>query len=208
MASFTELPPSSKSGASLSYGPYADAGPFSARALRVHYENNSPFAEVTALTREVEVSHWGNVYVEETYKLRHGGARLKARAPPARPRARRVPHSMHAHKRAAARQGEWSRLEYQADPRQHGVASFRQLAAVLPRGAHSLYFRDEIGNVSTSHVRHFRDKLEVALLPRFPLFGGWSVRGRAARPRRPAGPAGPARRRRRAALRTPSEMAV
>jgi len=107
-----------------------------------------------------------------------------------------------------ARQGEWSRLEYQADPRQHGIASFRQLAAVLPRGARSLYFRDEIGNVSTSHVRHFRDKLEVALLPRFPLFGGWSVRGRAARPRRPAGPAGPARRRRRAALRTPSEMAV
>lgn len=74
-----------------------------------------------------------------------------------------------------ARQGEWSRLDYQADPRQHGIASFRQLAAVLPRSAHSLYFRDEIGNVSTSHVRHFRDKLEVALLPRFPLFGGWSV---------------------------------
>jgi len=207
VASFTELPPSSKSGASLSYGPYADAGPFSARALRVHYENNSPFAEVTALTREVEVSHWGNVYVEETYKLRHGGARLKARAPPARPPGRvggRLPGRMC--EPGAARQGEWSRLEYQADPRQHGVASFRQLAAVLPRGAHSLYFRDEIGNVSTSHVRHFRDKLEVALLPRFPLFGGWSVR--AARPRRPIGPAGPARRRRRAALRTPSEMAV
>ena len=72
--------------------------------------------------------------------------------------------------------GEWSRLEYMADPRQHGIASFRQLSAVLPRSAHSLYFRDEIGNVSSSHVRHLRDKLEVVLLPRFPLFGGWSVR--------------------------------
>ena len=72
--------------------------------------------------------------------------------------------------------GEWSRLEYMADPRQHGIASFRQLSAVLPRSAHSLYFRDEIGNVSSSHVRHQRDKLEVVLLPRFPLFGGWSVR--------------------------------
>ena len=80
---YTELPPTSKSGSSLSYGPYSDVGPFHAHELRVHYENNSPFAEVTALTREVEVSHWGNVYVEEKYILKHGGARLKVCARPA-----------------------------------------------------------------------------------------------------------------------------
>ncbi len=85
MLSYTELAPSSKSGSSLSYGPYKDVGAFAAHELRVHFENNSPFAEVTALTREVEVSHWGNVYVEETYTLRHGGARLKVRAIPSMP---------------------------------------------------------------------------------------------------------------------------
>lgn len=35
----------------------------------VHYENNHPFAHVTELEREIEVSHWGNVYFEERYSL-------------------------------------------------------------------------------------------------------------------------------------------
>ena len=160
-----------------------DVGPFQAHELRVHYENNSPFAEVTALTREVEVSHWGNVYVEETYTLKHCGARLKvcdahAGPPPSRACCARAAAVACTADQGWLRgcKGEWSRLEYMADPRQHGIASFRQLSAVLPRSAHSLYFRDEIGNVSSSHVRHLRDKLEVVLLPRFPLFGGWSVR--------------------------------
>ena len=46
---------------------------------------------------------------------------------------------------------------------------------MLPRDAGQLYFRDEIGNVSTSIVRRLRDKTEVRLQPRFPLLGGWQV---------------------------------
>ena len=92
---YTELPPTSKSGSSLSYGPYTDVGPFQAHELRVHYENNSPFAEITALTREVEVSHWGNVYVEEKYTLKHGGARLKVRDAHAGPPSQGLVFRMH-----------------------------------------------------------------------------------------------------------------
>lgn len=45
----------------------------------MHYENNHPFAHVTELEREVEVSHWGNVYFEERYSLvRPGGPRRPA----------------------------------------------------------------------------------------------------------------------------------
>lgn len=74
-------------------------------------------------------------------------------------------------------QGEWSRLRFMQDARRHGAAAVRDLQAVLPRSAHSLYFRDEIGNISTSAVRRLRDKLDVRLQPRFPLFGGWQARG-------------------------------
>lgn len=46
-------------------------------ALRVHEENNSPFISVTNLVRLIEVSHWGNIAVEEYIDLKHTGANLK-----------------------------------------------------------------------------------------------------------------------------------
>ena len=45
--------------------------------LVVHFENNMPFLTVTRMTRLIEVSHWGNIAVEETYDLVHSGAVLK-----------------------------------------------------------------------------------------------------------------------------------
>ena len=43
----------------------------------VHYENNTPFLTVTNMERLIEVSHWGNIAVEETYDMAHSGAKLK-----------------------------------------------------------------------------------------------------------------------------------
>lgn len=49
----------------------------------------------------------------------------------------------------------------------------QEAIAVLPRSAHSFYFKDEIGNISTSRIR-FTEKNVVAVLePRFPLQKGW-----------------------------------
>ena len=36
-----------------------------------------PKMQVLGMTRTVEVSHWGNVAVEETYHMKHVGAELK-----------------------------------------------------------------------------------------------------------------------------------
>ncbi len=69
--------PFSKSGSSIKYGPYTDVAPFSGGALTAHFENNSPFLDALSLTREIEVSHWGNVYVEEWYTVKHMGAQHK-----------------------------------------------------------------------------------------------------------------------------------
>ncbi len=46
---------------------------------------------------------------------------------------------------------------------------------VLPASAADVYYRDEIGNISTSHLREMDDSVEVELRPRFPLFGGWKT---------------------------------
>lgn len=45
--------------------------------MKIHYENNSPFLTISSITRTIEVSHWGNIAVEETIDLRHTGAILK-----------------------------------------------------------------------------------------------------------------------------------
>lgn len=37
-------------------------------AAAVHYENNAAFA-AAEVEREIEISHWGNVYVEERYHV-------------------------------------------------------------------------------------------------------------------------------------------
>ncbi len=59
------------------YGPYENVEALATAPITLHFENNQPFAVVEELVREIEISHWGNIYVTENYKLYHGGARHK-----------------------------------------------------------------------------------------------------------------------------------
>jgi hypothetical protein len=72
--------------------------------------------------------------------------------------------------------GEWSRFDLMTRPAEFGRASIPAVQAVLPPSAHSLYFRDSIGNISSSETRAGLDAVAVQLQPRYPLFGGWSNR--------------------------------
>lgn len=49
------------------------------------------------------------------------------------------------------------------------------LQTILPASAQDVYYRDEIGNISTSHLQVLEDSVEVEVRPRFPLFGGWKT---------------------------------
>lgn len=51
----------------------------------------------------------------------------------------------------------------------------RSFKTILPASAKDVYYRDEIGNISTSHMRIQDDAVELDLRPRFPLFGGWKT---------------------------------
>lgn len=46
--------------------------------------------------------------------------------------------------------GEWSRFDLQQAPRTFGKAGIPSFSAVLPTAARDLYFRDAIGNISSS----------------------------------------------------------
>lgn len=49
------------------------------------------------------------------------------------------------------------------------------MQTLLPASARDIYYRDEIGNISTSSVRKMTDVVELIVQPRFPLFGGWKT---------------------------------
>lgn len=145
--SFTRVNPTSQSDNTVTYGPYQNAEPFKTEITTIHFENNNPFLRVTRLERVIEVSHWGNIAVEETIDVVHVGAKLK---------------------------GSFSRYEYQREAGS-GVSSVKSFRTVLPAASRDVYYRDDIGNISTSHLRNLPDSVELDLRPRFPLFGGWKT---------------------------------
>jgi len=107
------------------------------------------FLTITRLKREIEISHWGNVAVTEHLEMQHDGAKFD---------------------------GEFSRADFQRDMRGHFAPVIHSVVHLLPLHASDIYYRDEIGNISTSAINVVNDKLAVDLTPRFPLFGGWKIK--------------------------------
>ncbi|RIA96849.1 Ribophorin I [Glomus cerebriforme] len=134
----------------LEYGMFDGKKPNSYEELKIHYEFQQNILTIKDLRRDLEISHWGgNLAVEEHFNLTHDGARLK---------------------------GHFSRLEYHKIPvyARHNYIMALDLSLSLPAHASDVYYRDEIGNVSTSHLRSEQDKTVLEFKPRYPLFGGWN----------------------------------
>lgn len=72
-------------------------------------------------------------------------------------------------------QGSFSRFDYQRES-SSGINSIKAFKTILPAAAKDVYYRDDIGNISTSNMWAKHDSVELTLRPRFPLFGGWKTR--------------------------------
>jgi len=145
--SHTEKAPSIIKGDTIQYGIYKSVPPFSFSSLSIHFENNRPFLTITKFLRLIEISHWGNVAVEDHISMKNDGAKLK---------------------------GSFSRYDYQINPQANGQSALKFLRQFLPAEAADTYYRDDIGNISTSFLNmDDDDKLRLEIRPRFPLFGGW-----------------------------------
>lgn len=70
----------------------------------------------------------------------------------------------------AAPAGEFSRLDYSERTKN----AFRSTRARLPADAWKLYYRDEVGNITTSHARRTARGVELEITTRFMLLGGWN----------------------------------
>lgn len=146
--SYSKLKPNAQSSNTIDFGPYEDIAPKSQSKMLIHYENNSPFLTVTRLDRTIEISHWaGVISVEEEIDVRHDGAVLR---------------------------GAFSRYDFQREANS-GLSAVKNFKTKLPASAADVYYRDEIGNISTSNLRQTSSHVVLDLRPRFPLFGGWKT---------------------------------
>lgn len=60
-------------------------------------------------------------------------------------------------------------------PHKVSLCNYLSIQTILPAAAQDVYYRDEIGNISTSNLLERDDHVELELRPRFPLFGGWKT---------------------------------
>lgn len=93
--------------------------------LRIHYMYNKAISVLNEAVRTFEISHWGNIAVEEKFKIENKGAKLE---------------------------GEFGRIDFDDQGRKGGRNSLGNMNAALPMKAFGLWYRDEIGNVTTSHA--------------------------------------------------------
>lgn len=136
----------SKSGDKATFGPHSNLAPWEQKQLKVHFEHPGQFKRANKLVKEIQISMWGNIYVEEVYEVQNAGSK----------------HT-----------GKFSRLQYA-----HGNAkgnSWQNLRAKLPPQAHTLYYKDLIGNISSSNTQQSRTQTTVDLEMRYPLMGGWKT---------------------------------
>lgn len=140
----SQLLPTKIDGDTITYGPYSNISPYSLSPLYVHFESTQPFITATKLVREYEVSHWGNVAVEDFAAISNTGAKLK---------------------------GGFSRYTYQMATPVGPSPALKEFEITLPDGASDVYYKDAIGNISTS--AWWKKRFQVQ--PRYPLFGGWNT---------------------------------
>ena len=116
-----------------------------AKPLEIHYRNNNPLVVFNYAIKTFQVSHWGNIAITEEYQIENVGAKLI---------------------------GEFGRIDYDESGR-GGKNALKSIRAKLPMRSWGLWYRDEIGNVSTSNARREMNDVDLLLTPRFPILGGW-----------------------------------
>ena len=120
--------------------------PYKINPIKIHYQDNNPYIVMNKASKTYQVSHWGNIAVTEDYQLANIGAKID---------------------------GEFGRIDYNPHFNKGGKNALKKFRAILPLRAWGLWYRDEIGNVSTSNAVREWDNVKLDLTTRFPILGGW-----------------------------------
>jgi oligosaccharyltransferase complex subunit alpha (ribophorin I) len=70
--------------------------------------------------------------------------------------------------------GFFSQIDHRLKQHLHELTSVvKEFTAILPPQATNVYYKDLVGNVTTSRFRSEKKRSVLELRPRYPLFGGW-----------------------------------
>ncbi|PFH34624.1 ribophorin i protein [Besnoitia besnoiti] len=125
--------------------------------------------------RYIEVSHFGNVFVHEWYRLHNDAAQPEGGYDAA------AVAGLHGVQAGAPRFSRFMRREGQPEPPPPPQTHLlTHLVAALPKRAFSLEIFDQIGNVSSTRAARIGPEAnptytELEVYPRFPLLGGWNT---------------------------------
>lgn len=132
----------------MRYGPFKNVEPLAFAEVMLHYRGNHPLPIFTEVRKSIEVSHWGNILVDEYYELFNEAAGIK---------------------------GEFGRVDYQHWDPQRSQYAIKSLETQLPHYIRGLYYWDFIGNISTSNAFREENDVRFRIEPRFPVFGQWKI---------------------------------
>ena len=141
--------PSAKSNEQVQYGPYKDLAPITFEQIQLFFTFPYPLPVFTEAKRDIFVSHWGEISVDEYFNFFN---------------------------LAAGIDGQFSRIDYMPhiNPNQ-GQNAVADLSIEFPDYIHGLYYYDYIGNISSSSARRNNGKVEMVYQLRFPVFGQWKI---------------------------------
>jgi oligosaccharyltransferase complex subunit alpha (ribophorin I) len=133
----------------MTYGPFQNIEPLTFSQIQLFFTYPYPLPYFTKATRDIYVSHWGSIAVDEYFYL---------------------------YNQAAGINGQFSRVDYMPhiNP-SHGQNAINSLGTTLPVYISGLYYYDYIGNISSSNAERTADNVVFNIEPRFPIFGQWKT---------------------------------
>ena len=146
---YTSVEPSDTDSDKITYGPYKNLAPITFEQVQLMYTFPQPLPKFTEARRDIYVSHWGSVAVDEYFYILNEAAGIN---------------------------GQFSRVDYMPhiNP-SHGANAISSMASHLPQYIHGLYYYDYIGNISSSAADRRDDHVFFNIEPRFPIFGQWKT---------------------------------
>lgn len=101
---------------------------------------------LTEATRKVSIYHWGNIAVDEHFRMENIGPKVK---------------------------GQYSRAD--VDMGGAGKNCLRDIQSEYPYYIKGMYVYDYIGNISTTNAARTNTAVNLEYRPRFPVCGGWQI---------------------------------
>ena len=131
------------------YGPYGVVPPLTFEQIQVSYTFPYPLPYFKKANRDIYVSHWGSIAIDEYFYIFNEAAGIN---------------------------GQFSRVDYMphVNPN-NGQNAINSINMILPQYIHGLYYYDYIGNISTSSADRKEDAVHFQIEPRFPIFGQWKT---------------------------------